>query len=103
MAVGRFVRSQLALPTARSGAPPQMAIEVAMDLVAVLDHLRAQVAGLGALQLHVMIGTKSFQHGIEALTRPGKQVTKAVDRHPIVVWSDAPIGRLKLLALGLGL
>jgi prophage tail gpP-like protein len=74
-----------------------------VDLVAVLDGLIAHLARLGALQFDLMIGTKPFQHGIEALTRPGKQVTKTVDGGPIVTFSDAVIDRLKLLALGLRL
>jgi hypothetical protein len=45
---------------------------MAMDVVTVLEHLRAQLAGLGALQLHLTIGSQAFQYRIEALTRPGK-------------------------------
>jgi hypothetical protein len=48
-----------------------------------------------------MISAKPFQHGIEALTWPGKQLPKTVDIDPIVAFSDTSIGRLKLLALGL--
>jgi hypothetical protein len=72
-----------------------------MDMIAILDSLGAQGAALGTLQLHLMISTKPFQHGIEALTRPGKQLPKTVDIDPIVAFSDTSIDRLKLLALGL--
>jgi hypothetical protein len=103
MAVGHVVRSKSGLLTARSVAPPQATIELAMDLVAVLDVCIAHLAGLGALEFDVMIGAKPLQHGIEALTRPGKQVTKMGDGDPIVTPSDARIGRVKLLTLGLRL
>lgn len=72
-----------------------------MDVVAVWDGGIAHVARLGALEFDVMIGAKPFYHGIEVLTRPGKQVTQTVDGSPIVTLSDAPIRRLKLLALTL--
>ncbi len=72
-----------------------------MDIIAVLDGLGAQGATLGTLQLHVMISAKPFQHGIKALTRPGKQLTKTGDVDPIVALSDTPIDRVKLRALGL--
>jgi hypothetical protein len=62
--------------------PSQSAIELAMDLVTVLDGLIAQLARLGALQFDLMIGTQPFQHGIKALTRPGKQGTQTVDSGP---------------------
>src|SRR5688500_20341957 len=84
----------------RSGSPTEPTIEVAMDMIAVLDSWGAQGAALGTLQLHLMISTKPFQHGIEALTRPGKQLPKTVEIDPIVAFSDTSIGRLKLLALG---
>jgi hypothetical protein len=81
--------------------PTEPDIEVPMDVIAVLDSLRAQITALGALQLHLMIGPKAFQHGIATLTRPGKELTKTVDGHPIATLRNASIGRLKLLALGL--
>ncbi len=74
-----------------------------MDLVAVLDGLITHLARLGALECDVMIGTKPFHHGIEALTRPGKQVTKLGDGDPIVAFVEAVISGLKLLTLGLRL
>lgn len=72
---------------------------MAMNVIAILDRLRTQVAGRGPLHLHLVIGTKVFQHRIEALRRPGQQLAKTVDGHPIVTFSDTPIGGLKLLAL----
>jgi hypothetical protein len=74
-----------------------------MDLVAVLEGLIAHLARLGALTVALMIGAKPFQHGIEALTRPGKQVTKLGDGGPAVGFVEASIGCLKLLTLSLGL
>jgi len=74
-----------------------------MDMVAVLESLIAHFLRLGALKFDAMIGAQLFQYGIEALTRPGKQVTKMGDGGPIVTLRDALIGRLKLLALGLRL
>jgi hypothetical protein len=53
-------------------APPQPAIELAMDMVAVFNGLIAYLARLGALEFDLMLGAKPLQHGIEALTRPGK-------------------------------
>jgi hypothetical protein len=50
-----------------------------------------------------MISPKSFQHGIKAFTRPGEELAKTVDGHPIVAFRDALTGGLKLLTLGLGL
>ena len=91
------------LPTARLVVPPQSAIELAMDMVAVLDGGIAHVARLGALKVDLMIGAKPFSHGIEALTRPGKQGTKLVDGGPAMVFVEASIGRLKLLTLRLRL
>ena len=103
MAVDPFWRLQLTMPTVRSVAPSQSAVELAMDMVAALDGFIAQLAQLGSLKFDLMIGAKSFQHGIKALTRPWKQGTKMVDGGPIVRLSDAAIHRLKLLTLGLGL
>ena len=74
-----------------------------MDMVAVFNGLIAYLARLGALEFDLMLGAKPLQHGIEALTRPGKQVTKMGDGSPFVTFSDAPIGSLKLTTLGLRL
>ncbi len=103
MAVSRFLRCKPVLPMMRSVAPPQSARELAMDMRAVLDGLIAYLARLGALKFDLMIGAKPFQHGIEVLPRPGKQLTKMGDGGPIVTLSDAPIGSVKLLTLGLRL
>jgi hypothetical protein len=72
-----------------------------MDVVAGLDGCIAHVARLGALDFDVLIGAQPFSHSIAVLTRPGKQVSKTVDGGPIMMLSDAPISRLKLLALTL--
>ena len=60
MAVSRFLRSQPALPTVRLVGPPQSAIELAMDVVAVLDGWIVHLARLGALKFNLMIGAKPF-------------------------------------------
>ena len=97
------MRSKAAMPTARSVAPSQSAIELAVDLVAVLDSWIPHLARLSALEFDVMIGTKSFDHRIKALTRPWQQLTKPMDRDPIVAFAEAVIGVLKLSTLGLRL
>ena len=103
MAVDPFWHLQLTLSTVRSVAPSQSAVELAMDMVAVLDGFIAHLTRLGSLKFHLIIGAKPFQHRIKALTRPWEQGTKMGDGSPIVVLRDAAIGRLKLLSLGLGL
>ena len=80
----------------RSVAPPQHEIEMTVHMVAVLDRLGAQVAGLGALDLSLMIGAKPFHNRIEVLTRPVELLTKPMDGDPIVAVAEAVIGRLEL-------
>ena len=91
------------MATARSMAPSQSTIELAVDLVALLDGLLAHVARLSALEVDLLIGPKGFDHGIEALTGPWHQLTKLVDGDPIVAFVEAMIGVVKLLPLGLRL
>jgi hypothetical protein len=86
-----------------SVAKTELDIEVAVDVVAVLDRLGAQSAGLRALQLDLMIGAKPFDYGIEALTRPAKQRTKPMDRDGVATVAEALISGEKLLAEGLRL
>ena len=74
-----------------------------MDLVTLLEGLVTHLGRRGAVEFHVMIGAKSFQNGIEALTRPWKELTKPVDGDPSGVGAEALIGRLEVLALGLRL
>jgi hypothetical protein len=74
-----------------------------VDLVTLLEALVTHLGRRGAVEFHVMIGAKSFQNGIEALTRPWKQLTKPVDGDPSVVGAETLIGRLELLTLGLRL
>jgi len=89
--------------TARLATPPQPGIDLAVDLVTLLEGLVTHLGRRGAVEFHVMIGAKSFQNGIEALTRPWKQLTKPVDGDPSVVGAETLIGRLELLTLGLRL
>ena len=74
-----------------------------MVVVAVLDRLGAQSAGLRTFQLDLMIGAKSFDYGIEALPRPAKQRTKPMDRAGVATVTEALISGEKLLAEGLRL
>ena len=71
MAVGGSLEGQPVLATIPLRVPPQSAIELAIDLVTVLDGGIAHLARLGALKIDLMISAKPFQHGIKALTRPG--------------------------------
>jgi len=65
-------------------------------VVALLDVLRAHRARLSALQLHLTIGPEGFQDRIEALRRPLKPLTQAVDGDPVVAWADTVIGSPEL-------
>ena len=80
----------------RSVAPPEHAIEVTVDVVALVDVLRAHRAWLSALQLHVTRGAERFQDRIEALGRPRKLLTQAGNGDPVVAWADTVIGRPEL-------
>lgn len=79
-----------------SAPPSQAAIELAVNLGAALDGLLTHLARLDALEFDLMIGTKGFEHRIEALTGPWHQLTKLVDSHPIVALAEAVLGGLKL-------
>jgi hypothetical protein len=83
--------------------PPQSAIDLTVDLVALLEGLPAHLARLGALEFELAFGPKGFDHRIEVLTRPRHQLTKLVDGDPIVAFVKALIGMVKLLPLGLRL
>ena len=72
-------------------------------MVTLLEGLGTHLGRRGAVEFHVMIGAQSFQNGIEALTRPWKQLTKPVDGDPSGVGAEVLRGRLELLALGLRL
>ena len=85
----------------RLGAPSQAAIELAVDLVALLESWFTHVVRLSAFEVNVLIGTKGFDHGIKALTRPWQQLTKPVDGDPTVAFTEAVIGVPKLLTLRL--
>ena len=74
-----------------------------VDVVAVLDRLRAQVVGPSAVKGDLMIGAQPFDDGIEALTRPGQQLTKPMDRDRGAIFTEALIGRPELPAEGLRL
>jgi hypothetical protein len=65
-------------------------------VVALLDVLRAHRARLGAFQLHVTMGPEGFQDRIEALRRPLKPLTQAVDGDPVVAWADTVRGSPEL-------
>jgi hypothetical protein len=87
----------------RSVVPPQHEIERTVHMVAVLDRLGAQVAGLGALDLYVMIGAQPFPNRIEVLTRPVELLTQPMEGDPIVAVAEAVIGRRELPTEGLRL
>jgi hypothetical protein len=72
-------------------------------MVTILDGLVTHLGRRGAVEFHLMIGAKSFQNGIEALTRPWKQLTKPVDGDPSVAGAEVLIERLELITLGLRL
>ena len=103
MALGRFWRCKASVPTACSVTPSESVIELAVDLVTLLDRLIAHLARLDALEFDLMIGAKGFDHRIEALTGPWHQLTKPMDSDPFVAFAEAVIGVLKLLTLGLRL
>ena len=69
-----------------------------VDVIAVLDRLGVQVVGPSALKLDLMIGTKPFKEGIEALSRPGKQLTQPMDRDGVATFREALIDRQELPA-----
>lgn len=89
--------------TARLVPPPQPGIALAVDMVTLLEGLGTHLGRRSAVEFHVMIGAQSFQNGIEALTRPWKELTKPIDGDPSGVGAEALIGRLELPALGLRL
>ena len=60
MGGGGLLGGQPVLPTPPLRAPPQTAIELAIDLVAVLDGSIAHLARRGALKIDVMISAKPF-------------------------------------------
>lgn len=70
---------------------------MAVDMVAILDRLGAQVAGLGPVEFHMMIGAQPFHYGIETFPRPVEPLTKTMDGDPIATVAEAVIGRLELL------
>jgi hypothetical protein len=72
-------------------------------MVTLLEGLGTHLGRRSAVEFHVMIGAQSFQNGIEALTRPWKELTKPIDGDPSGVGAEALIGRLELPALGLRL
>jgi hypothetical protein len=84
-------------------SPSQSAIELTVDLVALLEDLFAHLARLGAFELDLPIGTKGFNHSIETLSRPWQQLPKPMDGDPIMAFAETVIGALKLLTLGLRL
>ena len=103
MAIGAGCGSQAARATARSVAPSQAAIELAIDLVPLLESGRTHVARLSALQFDLRIGPQGFDYGIKAFTRPGHQLTQLRDRDPILACMEALIGVVQLLPLRLRL
>jgi hypothetical protein len=84
-------------------APSQSAIELAVNLITLLDHVIVHLARLGALKVDLMISAKGFDHGIKTLSRPRHQLPKSIDGDPFMTFAEAMIGVVKLLTLGLGL
>ncbi len=87
----------------RSGAPPESAIELAMDMIAVFESLGAHLARRAGLEVDVMLGAQRLQDGIETLTRPSKPLTQPMDGDPLVAGTEAVIGGLELPPEGVGL
>jgi hypothetical protein len=85
----------------RLAKPPQLGIELAVDMIALLDRLLIHLLRLGAVEFDLMIGAKGFDDRIETLTRPWKELTKPMDSDPVLVFREALIGPLELLSLGL--
>ena len=73
MGIGCFLGASAVISTIRSTAPSQSAIELTVNLIALLEGLLAHLVRLGALQFDLMIGAKGFHHRIEALTGPCRQ------------------------------
>jgi hypothetical protein len=103
MAFGRFWQLNVVRPIVCSGTPSQSVIELAVDLVALLDHVITHLADLGALEFDLVLRTEGFDHRIEALTGPRDELTKAMDGDPLMAFAETVVGTLKLLTLGLRL
>jgi len=62
-----LIFSQLCV-VAKKTHPPGIAL--AMDMVTFLEGLVTHLGRRRAVEFHMVISAQSFQHGIEALTRP---------------------------------
>ena len=85
---------------AKSVAPPEHARAVTVYVVALLDLLSAQLAGLRASEFHVMRCTQPFHDGIEALRGPLKLWPKTMDGHPIAAVASPVVGGSELSTQG---
>src|SRR6188474_1359752 len=75
-------------PIVYSGTPSQSVIELAVDLVALLDHVITHLADLGALEFDLVLRTEAFDHRIEALMGPRDELTKAMDGDPLMAFAE---------------
>ena len=87
----------------RAGAPPESAIPLAVDMVAVCEGAGAHLALRDDLEVDVMIGAKGLQDGIETLPRPPQELAQPMDGNAVVVGVEALVGGLKLSPEGVGL
>jgi hypothetical protein len=88
---------------ARSGAPAESAIELAMDMVAVGDGWGVHLVLCKDLEVDVMIGPECLQDGIETLPRPLEQLAEPMDKDAVMVRAEALVGGLELPSQGVGL
>jgi len=88
---------------ARFAAPPESAIQLAVDMVAVCEGEGAYLALRDDLEVDVMIGAKGLQYGIETLPRPPQELAQPMDGNAVVVGVEALVGGLELLPEGVGL
>ena len=88
---------------ARLAAPPESAIQLAVDMVAVCEGAGAHLALRDDLEVDVMIGAKGLQDDIETLPRPPQELAQPMGGNAVVVGVEAMVGGLKLAPEGVGL
>jgi hypothetical protein len=94
---------QSGMRNARLAAPPESAIQLAVDMVAVCEGEGAQLALRDDLEVDMMIGAKGLQYGIETLPRPPQELAQPMDGNAVGVEVEAMGGGLKLSPEGVGL
>jgi hypothetical protein len=88
---------------ARLAAPPESAIQLAVDMVAVCEGEGAHFTLRDDLEVDVMLGAKGLQDGVETLPRPPQELAQPRDGNTVVVGVEALVGGLKLSPEGVGL